>query len=76
MPTVVPIDEIYKGKTYSQWIPEWCNWFYMTNPDQYNNEVYNDVKFLRSFPSPDKIASFDKEKQIQYEGSPAVQEQS
>jgi hypothetical protein len=69
MPSIVKSDKIYRGKTYSQWIPEWCNWFYMVDPDQYNNEPWNDVKFLRSFPSPEKIAKLDPNQKIQYEGS-------
>lgn len=68
---VIPTSNLYKGKTYSQWIPEWCNWFYMMNPDQYNTEHWNDVKFLRSFPSPEKIFSLSDGKRIQYEGSPS-----
>jgi hypothetical protein len=68
-PSIVKCDEVYRGKTYSQWIPEWCNWFYMIDPDQYNNEPWNDVKFLRSFPSPEKIAKLDPNQKIQYEGS-------
>lgn len=66
---VVPVREIHKGKTYSQLIPEWCNWFFMENPDRYNDESENDIKFLRSFPSPAKIASFDPKNKVQYEGS-------
>ena len=68
-PHVVKCDKVYRGKTYSQWIPEWCNWFYMIDPDQYNGEPWNDVKFLRSFPSPEKIAKLDPTQKIQYEGS-------
>ncbi|MDR4492241.1 MAG: hypothetical protein R2685_15295 [Candidatus Nitrosocosmicus sp.] len=54
---IVPTTEIFNGKTYSDWIPHWCNWFYMENPDQYNNEPWNNVKFLRSIPSPSYLKS-------------------
>lgn len=67
---VVPVDAIYKGKTYSQWIADWTNWFFMQYPDQYNSQPWNDVKFLTSFPSPDVIAQFGEPgEQIKYEGS-------
>lgn len=67
---VVPTHEVYMGKTYSSWIADWCNWFFIINPDQYNTEPWNKIKFLRSFPSPDKIASFAPGERIRYEGHP------
>ncbi len=69
MVRVVSVSETYRGKTYSQWIQDWCNWFYMANPDAYNNEPWNDIKFLRSFPSPSKIAEIDPTRPVKYEGS-------
>ncbi len=67
---VVPVTDSYKVKTYSQWIADWANWFYMQYPDQYNSEPWNDVKFLTSFPSPDKIAQMGKPgEKVRYEGS-------
>jgi hypothetical protein len=67
---VVPVNSIFKGKTYSQWIADWTNWFFMQYPDQYNSEPWNDVKFLTSFPSPDTIAQLGNPgERIRYEGS-------
>ncbi|VFJ12943.1 hypothetical protein [Candidatus Nitrosocosmicus franklandus] len=67
---VVPVTETYKGKTYSQWIAHWTNWFFMPNPDQYNSQPWNDVKFLTSFPSPHEIAQLGNPgERVRYEGS-------
>lgn len=68
--TVVPTSETYQGKTYSQLIGSWCNWFFMSNPDQYNQDTENNIKFLRSFPSPAKIAAYSPGERIPFEGSP------
>ncbi|CAN5634536.1 hypothetical protein BH23THE1_BH23THE1_13000 [soil metagenome] len=69
---IIESGKTHKGKSYSDWIADWCNWFFMINPDSYNVHDWNDVKFLRSFPSPHKISpsSTPPVDVIPYEGSP------
>jgi hypothetical protein len=46
---VVNPSEVYKGKSYSDWISDWFNWFFSEDPDNHNS---GPVVFLRSFPNP------------------------
>jgi hypothetical protein len=63
---IVQPDAIYRGKSYSQWIEDFSNWFFSPSPDTSNT---GPVKFLRSYPSPQKIASLNPSSQVQYEAS-------
>jgi hypothetical protein len=46
---VVEAHGTYAGKTYSEWISDWYNWFLSKDPDEHNN---GPVFFLKSYPSP------------------------
>jgi hypothetical protein len=50
--TVVKPNEIYAGKTYSEWISDWYNWFLSVDPDDHN---HGPVVFLKAYPSPRKL---------------------
>jgi hypothetical protein len=45
--TVISPDKLFKGKRYVEWVQDWSNWFYQSNPDRNNN---GDVVFLQSPP--------------------------
>lgn len=45
--SVVLPHEAYRGKTYSEWICDWINWFFSVDPDRVNN---GPVVFLKQFP--------------------------
>ena len=34
MVVVIPPDRIYRGKSYSEWVRDWSNWYWSVNPDQ------------------------------------------
>jgi len=46
---VVEPDKVYRGKSYSDWISDWFNWFFSDDADNHNS---GPVVFLRSFKAP------------------------
>jgi len=46
---VVEPDKLYRGKSYSDWISDWFNWFFSDDADNHNS---GPVVFLRSFKAP------------------------
>jgi hypothetical protein len=45
---VVMSTESYKGKTYSEWIADWVNWFFRADPEEEN--FSGPVVFLKQYP--------------------------
>lgn len=68
-PHVVPPQDNPYGHTYGELVEYWMNWFFSDRPDDYNTRSEIDVKFLRSYPSPEKLARLLPVGQP-YEGSP------
>jgi hypothetical protein len=44
---VVPPNDLYKGKSYTDWISDWCNWLFSLHPDEHND---GPVVFLKQAP--------------------------
>jgi len=69
---VLDPEKLFSGKSYSQWIEDFTNWFFSASPDAANT---GPVRFLRSYPAPEKIAmldplsAHDPTRQIKYESS-------
>jgi hypothetical protein len=45
--TAVTSTETYKGKTYSEWIADWINWFFRADPEESSS---GPVIFLKQYP--------------------------
>lgn len=58
--TVVPANELYRGKSYAEWISDWYNWFVSEEPDDHNR---GPVVFLKSYPSPRKLKAKAEDKE-------------
>ena len=47
-------DQLYKGKSYAEWIADWTNWLFSVNPDDHNS---GPVVFLKHVPPIRKQSS-------------------
>jgi hypothetical protein len=45
--TIMSPENLFRGKSYLDWIQDWSNWFYQPYPERDNN---GDMVFLRSMP--------------------------
>ena len=64
---VIDPEANYRGKSYSEWITEWFNWFVSANADQRNS---GPVVFLRSKSIPKKSSDAENSDELnQFNGT-------